>query len=143
MRSRLTVVALRLTFICSCLAVLALRSRYAIVAYNPGANVAQPPAESTMGATAALMRGVVVSITEAATKSSTQRTAVLIADADENPLSLRFVQRSEAIVRLQGIVARRQAEQGLSFRRAMKAVAAEVGLTNIAVRRLIDLYPDN
>ncbi|MGD1059483.1 MAG: hypothetical protein ABR992_18955 [Solirubrobacteraceae bacterium] len=83
-------------------------------------------------------------IAEAATTSLTEPVAARLATDDgEDPPSLVFLGRGEAIARLQALVRRRQREEGLSFRQAMKVVAVEVGLTNIAVRRLLDRYPDN
>ena len=84
-----------------------------------------------------------MTIAEAATISLTEPMAVLLAGDDDDPPSLVFLERSEAIAHLEARVRRRQRERGLSFRRAMKIVATEVGLTNVAVRRLIDLDPDN
>lgn len=56
--------------------------------------------------------------------------------------SLSSMSRPELIAHLCTLTAAYEAD-GLSFRKAMKAVAAETGLTNISIRRLIDLYPDN
>jgi hypothetical protein len=62
---------------------------------------------------------------------------------DESPQgSLSSMSRPELIDHLRALTAAHEAD-GLSFRKAMKAVAADTGLTNISVRRLIDLYPDN
>lgn len=68
--------------------------------------------------------------------------ALVAVDDDVGP-SLVFLQRHEAIEHLRACVARCERERGVSFRRAMKLVAPEVGLTNMAVRRLIDDDPDN